>query len=244
MFLIKKLVASLLLPPASLALLTLLGLWLSRRHPRFGGMAIGTAALLLLLLSQPWVAHRLATSLDIPPPVTGEQMAQAQAIVILGGGIYRQAPEFGDDDTVSGSSLERLRYGALLARQSGLPVLVTGGAPFGGQPEAFVMKKVLESEYRQSVRWTETASRDTAENAANSYAILHQAGIVRIVLVTHAFHMRRAELQFRRQGLDVIPAPLGYNTAPALPETLLPSAAALEVSSRVLREWLGILAAG
>ena len=63
-------------------------------------------------------------------------MKSAQAIVVLGGGLYFDTPEYGGD-TVGGSTLERLRYAATIARKTNLPVLVTGGAGWaGGSPVA------------------------------------------------------------------------------------------------------------
>ena len=67
---------------------------------------------------------------DSPPPVTLAQARSAQAIVILGGGVRRNAPEYGGD-TVGRLTLDRVRYGAFVARATGLPVLVTGGVVRG-----------------------------------------------------------------------------------------------------------------
>lgn len=85
---------------------------------------------------------------------------EAQAIVILGGGVRRHAPEFGGE-TLGRLTLERVRYGARVARETRLPLLVTGGALFGGSTEAALMKRALEEEFNVAVRWTEERSRDT-----------------------------------------------------------------------------------
>ena len=242
MYLAKKLIASLLLPPIGLLLLAFAGLWLSRRHPRLGRGIVLAGLLGMFALSVPLVAERLMASLETYPPITTQQLAQAQAIVILGGGNYEAAPEYGGD-TVSYWTLERLRYGAYLQRQSGLPILVTGGSPFGGRPEGETMKEALERDLHGSVKWAENESRDTAENAAYSAVILKTAGITRIALVSQAWHLPRAAELFERQGLQPIPAPTGFTTHPSsLFIRLLPSSDAFAYSSRALREWLGRLA--
>lgn len=243
MFFLKKLITALLMPPIGPLLMVVLGLALIARRPRSGRALAALGIALLVLLSLPWTADRLHRTLETSPPATAADLAGAQAIVVLGGGSYHGAPEYGRD-TVNSATLERLRYGARLARQSGLPLLVTGGAPFGGRPEAESMREALEQDFGVQVRWAETASRDTAENAAFSVALLRQAGIARIALVTHAWHMPRAVGLFERQGIAVIAAPTGFtrNSPSSIAESLLPSAGALGQSRQALHEWLGRLA--
>lgn len=215
MFLLKKILAALILPPTGLILIAFFGLWLIARNKgrgrTIGIVMISVALSALLALSLPAVNRQLLASLERHPPVSTQQLASAQAIVILGGGLYHDAPEYGGD-TVKYYTLERLRYGAKLAKASKLPVLVTGGAPTGGRAEGQAMREVLTQEFGVGVKWTESASRDTAENAIFSATILKQAGIQRIVLVSHGWHLTRAIPLFEREGLTVIPAPTIFST--------------------------------
>lgn len=239
MFLLKNILAALVLPPTGPLLLAMFGLWLARRRPRIGHGLIALGIVSLLLLSTPWVANRLLRGLEDTPPITPQTLARAQAIVVLGGGSYFAAPEYGSD-TVSDMSLERLRYGARLARGSGLPVAVTGGAPWGGRPEGDSMREALTTDFGIVPRWVEADARDTAENAAKLAPILQQAGVGRIALVTHAWHMPRARQAFERQGLDVLPAPTGFTTdGPDPAYRWLPGAESLAASRLALHEWLG-----
>ena len=243
MFLLKKILAALLLPPAGPILLALFGLWLLRAKSRrwqHGGAALATLSLLgLLVLSLPVVGNALMAPLEPHPPIAPEQLRRVQAIVILGGGSYFAAPEYGGD-TVSHYTLERLRYGARLGRESSLPVLVTGGAPFGGRAEAESMREALERDFGIKVRWVETASRDTAENARLSAPLLKAAGVTRIALVSHGWHLPRAIELFEKQGIEVTPAPTAFSTgSPSLLEDLLPGG--LVTSRLALREYLGRL---
>jgi uncharacterized SAM-binding protein YcdF (DUF218 family) len=244
MFLLKKILSALLLPPASPVLLAALGLWIARQRPRLGHGLIALGMVSLWLLSTPWVAHRLLAGLQDTPRITPDQLANAQAIVVLSGGTYHDAPEY-RSDTVSEPTLARLRYGARLARSSGLPVAVTGGAPWGGQPEGESMREALATDFGIEARWVESQARDTAENAARLVPELKAAGIGRIALVTHAWHMPRARALFERQGMTVIPAPTAFATeTPEAAGRWLPSAAALGASHIAAREWLGRLVAG
>ncbi|OHC70622.1 MAG: hypothetical protein A2045_02350 [Rhodocyclales bacterium GWA2_65_20] len=243
MFYIKKLLAALILPPAGPVLLAFVGLWLARRHPRLGRGTTLLALLILLALSLSPVADSLKQDLEKYPPITEQSLRHVQAIVILGGGNYDGAPEYGGD-TVGGGTLVRVRYGVYLQRHTGLPILVTGGAPYGGRPEGETMKEAIERDFHGKVRWVENRSRDTAENAAFSAELLKSAGIGRIALVSHASHLPRAVELFEQQGLTVMPAPTGYSTHPpsSLLHRALPSADALGASTKALREWLGQLA--
>jgi uncharacterized SAM-binding protein YcdF (DUF218 family) len=239
MFLLKKVLSALLLPPTSLLLLALCGLWLARRRPRLGHGLIALGVGTLLLLATPAISNRLLQSLETARPITPAALASCQAIVVLGAGTYYRAPEYGGD-TVNGLALERLRYAARLARTSGLPLAVTGGAPLGGRPEGESMREALHDDFGLPVRWVETASRDTAENAAYLAPMLKAAGVARIALVSHVWHLPRARELFQRQGLSVIAAPTGFTTA--APQGIgdwLPGVSALNRSWLAVHEWLG-----
>ncbi len=239
-WLLTNLVAAFLLPPLNLLLLGGLGGWLYTRRRRAAGRAlILLSAAALWLLSTPYVADRLLDALT--PPRVILRGGEADAIVILGGGVYRDALEYGGD-TVGRLTLERLRYGAWLARRLASPVLVTGGAPEGGTPEGQLMRVAMERDFGIPVRWVEDRSHNTRENAQHSAELLKSAGVGRIYLVTHAWHLGRALPEFERAGLVVVPAGIGYfpRTVPDVME-LLPSAKGLHDSYFALHEGIGLI---
>lgn len=209
LFYLKKFLTALILPPTSLLLLTIAGLAIASmsRRRRLGlGLAwVGSGT--LLLLSVPLTEDLLTRAIADAVVIAPQRLADAQAIVILGGGLRREQMEYGTDAPTA-FTLERLRYGAFLARRSRLPVLVSGGRVFeGGRTEADVMGAVLESEFHVPVRWREERSRNTHENALYSARILKQAGITRVIVVSHAVDSRRARREFRAEGLEVTIAP-------------------------------------
>lgn len=209
MFILKKTLSLLILPPLGPLILIAIGLLLSRKRPRAGKMLAWGGLILALALITPVSVRLLLDDLEAHPPLQVASLEHADVIVILGGGARSYAPEFGGS-TVNRLTLERIRYGARLARQSGLPVMVTGGAASGEVPEGTLMKAALEEDFRVPVRWAETRSRDTRENADLCAGILLPAGLRRIVLVTHAAHMRRSVEAFEHAGFEVIPAPTAF----------------------------------
>jgi len=232
---LKALLKALILPPTGPLLLAAAGLWMIGRM-RGARIVAWTGIVLLLALSTPIVASLLLRLLDTSPPLDVERARTAQAIVILGGGVRRHAAEYGGD-TLGRLTLERVRYGAQVARLTRLPVLVTGGSVLAGEPEAKLMQAALEREFGVPVRWAESRSRNTHENAMRSAEILAREHISRVVLVAHSFDMPRAKAEFAAQGIEVIPAPTGipsgeYDTF----LDLLPNLGALQSSYFALYE--------
>lgn len=240
-FLLKKIVSSLLLPPTSLIIMAAVGLLLVRYRPRIGKTLAGASLFFLLAFSTPWVANVLVQSLQKFPPISDHQLAQCEAIVVLSGGNYRDAPEYGGD-TIGYSSLERLRYALHLSQLSGLPILATGGAPKDGLAEAVAMRQSAEADFGQKIEWIEDRSVDTSSNARLSADLLKEHGVQCIVLVSHAWHLLRAKASFDATGLTVIPAPMGFAILRSDIWEFLPSAGALFDSGKALHEWIGILA--
>ena len=242
LMLLRKTLATLALPPASLILLVLAGWWLARRHPRLGrGMMLAGLAG-LWLLSTPIVSDALRRSLEQYPPLALEQVSGAQAIVLLTAGAYHGAPEYGGASVPGGAGLERIRYAAWLARQTGLPLLVTGGRVHGEAEGSLARDmNVVLAMYGTPARWLEEDSRTTWENARNSAGLLPPGS--RVLVVTHAIHMPRAMLSFEQAGLAPVAAPTVFvettGRGPWLLR-LLPSASALQRSAEALHEWAGL----
>lgn len=225
------------LPPTSLLALALAGAVLARRRPTVGLPIVVASVLLALALSTTFVARTLIGTLE-PAPLQESARRGAQVIVVLAGGRVRASPEWGGD-TTSVSTLRRLRYGAWLARETGLPVLLSGGDPDrAGVPEARLMQVALERDFGVRARWIEGDSKNTAENARLTAALLAPLGLRRVLLVTDAHHMPRAQRAFASSGLTPIAAPTGYVGTPAFRlQHLVPNAEAMRISQVALREW-------
>lgn len=201
---LKTILRNLVLPPAGPLLLALLGVILLRRRPRLGRTCILVGIGALWLLATPLIADLLTQMAERFPPFDSSDAASAQAIVILGGGGQRAvAPEY-SAPAADPYLLERLSYGAYLARNTGLPVLVTG---FG--VEARAMRETLHRNFEIDAHWVDDQAYDTFQNARNSVRLLKADGVQRIILVTRATHMPRSVQEFSAAGIEVLAAPVG-----------------------------------
>lgn len=252
----RSAIGALLLPPAPFIVLTLLGarLMFSRR----------VLAWLLVLLgclgtwfSCTQVAADGLRQWLLPPvralganEVADLKRAPRTAIVVLGGGRKLLAPEYGLSD-LQPLSLDRLRFGLWLGRETGLPVMYSGGLAPGSEPgptEAEIAARVAERDFGRALKWQEAESRDTRENANKSVALLQAQGIEHIVLVTHAYHMPRSQRNFERAietarlSIKLTPAPMGVWVwrRPGLLD-FLPTRTGFGETRLVLHEWLGRL---
>jgi uncharacterized SAM-binding protein YcdF (DUF218 family) len=240
---VKELLEVLVLPPANLPLLAVAGLIVRRWHRRLGEWLTAVSCVLLIVLSMPFVGETLLVSLEHGLPSDAAAGGKPEAIVILTGDIER----FGGDEPGFGPgrlTLDRERACSILFRRVQLPVLVTGGVLLGGDPPiGVVTAQSLRDDFQIPVRWIESRSRDTWENAEYSAPILRANGINTIYLVTHAWHMRRAMLAFHHFGIHVIPAPVQIDRYPDLfLVDLLPRASGWLVTYYAIHEWLGYAA--
>jgi uncharacterized SAM-binding protein YcdF (DUF218 family) len=235
---ISYLLSSLVLPPTSLILLTLAGLVLLKRRPRAAVALIALSQAALLAFSMPVVALAIARPLE-PPPLAPAALKRADAIVILAGGLNRSAVEWGGE-SVNDFTLQRVRYGAHLARASGLPVYVTGGLLGNARDsEANRMAQVLVRDYGITPKWIDNEAETTRGNALMAAKDLRPLGIARVALVTTAIHMPRSRQAFEAAGLEVIPAATDYRAQVSFePQQLVPGVGGLRLTYYSLREWV------
>jgi uncharacterized SAM-binding protein YcdF (DUF218 family) len=240
-----RLIEALLLPPGGLIFLGLIGLLLY--HIRLGRILLALSLIPLLLLSLPVSTTLFFSMLERTPALTTERIAaeRPQAIVVLGGGRDLNTPEY-SGDTIAVRTLARLRYAAKLSRDTGLPVIPSGGNPGAiGETEAVLSRDVLQNEFAVTVFDIERRSNTTWENARYTAQLMKKLDIERVILVTDAAHMTRALYAFQRNGIHPTPAPMnflsiiGQGVSPV--ERYLPSAQALKQNSDAIHELIGLL---
>lgn len=244
---LKPYLTAVVMPPASLLILIIAGSVLVKSNAKLARRIILSSVAVLWLMStnvfSVWLHNQLVPAY---PTVTAELLKEksVQAVVVLGAGVVTGLP--GGDQQMSRTSLERLRLGAQLSRQTGLPLVFSGGSGWGAKntsvSEAEVAESVLLNAFGMRLNYKESSSRDTQENATNSWVLLAKQGITRIALVTHTTHMPRASLEFKGMGFEVVEAAVGQLTLRKITlMDLLPAASNLELSQTLLRELLAKL---
>jgi uncharacterized SAM-binding protein YcdF (DUF218 family) len=251
----KPLVSTILLPPVPFLVLMLAGARLMFRRRLLAWLLVLLSVVGIWLTCTPAVGDLLTRGLLHPPAALSEvqitelKRAPRTTIVVLGAGRHLLAPEYGIS-TLAPLSIERVRYGLWLSRETGLPVGYSGGVGHGARPgisEGEIAARIAEREFGRPLRWTETESRDTRENALKTVALLAPLGYDRLVIVTHDFHMRRALRNFERategRNLTLIAAPMGVSAGgPLRFGDWLPSTGGYVSTALALHEWLGWLA--
>ena len=254
----KPVLAALVLPPVPFLVLILIGARLLLPRRGLGWLLIFFSVVMLWLSACSGAARGLGHLFLQPPAAMSfdrvrELRAEVQAkkpvaIVILGAGVEPFAPEYGVS-SLQYPSLERLRYGLWLARETGAPVAFSGGvghAQEASTSEAKIAAKIAAEEFNRPIRWVEDDSRDTRENAGRTVAMLKPAGIDHIVLVTHGYHMPRALRAFNEAagtGIRIEAAPMGLaKNLFVQPLPWIPSSRGFTDMRYVLHELVGLAA--
>jgi uncharacterized SAM-binding protein YcdF (DUF218 family) len=205
---------------------------------RAAAWLVGATTLVLLVFSTDIGASLLLGPLERQyPPLPAS--AAFDTVVVLGGGVRN-----GDVVPVS---LQRLVAGASLARERGVPIIVSGGITWASGPnesEAVVAARTLTRLGFPADRIIqEPLSTTTWENARRTAEVMTARGLHRAAVVTTAWHMPRAMLSFQRAGVDAVAVPAGRLTGePVTALSFLPAFETLADSFRALHEYLGMAA--
>ena len=250
-YILSKLLPLALLPLGFSLILLVVGLVFRWRWP------VVTAALLLWVFSLGLVSQSLWRWFEAPWQRRAATAApRADAIVVLSGGRH---PAPGAARVSEWHDPDRFLAGLDLYRAGKAPrLLFTGGASPFRPGQLREGQRYLQEARQLGIPATTMASTPPVVNTAEeaiairrliaSPSLSMSAAAPRILLVTSAFHMRRAKRLFEQQGLKVLPFPVDFQArgrwAGPLwrdPTQWLPSARALDDSSRALRELIGRL---
>jgi len=242
-------VIPLLLYPFNLALWCLILawlLWLTKRRG-FAAFFLTLALAILLVAGNPRTAEYLLASLEQQyPPVAISELPNADAIVVLGGGIGIPLPPRQDIDL--GGSADRYLYATRLFQAGKARMIVLSGGNVFPQPgfegEAVYAAQLLQSwNVPAEAILIESQSRNTYQNAVETKKLLAKNKLNKVLLVTSAAHMPRALAVFRHQAIDTTPATtdvlvVKQNQPAAL--QWIPNIGALGGTTYAVREYLGI----
>jgi len=231
--------------PLSIALLLMfLGmifLFVGRKY--LAGGIVGFSLVWLYIWSMPITSHWLSMPMVEQYPYKAPTLfTPADAIVVLGGGLKPANALYPQPDMKS--SADRIWFASQLFHAGKAPLLVLSGGllPDGSlYTEAEAMRiLLLELGVPESAMVLEGKSLNTQQNAQQSTILLRERGLNRILLVSSVLHMKRAEIEFKQQGLEVTPAATDYNMdslAGFMP--YLADVSALQVNTQAIKEWVG-----
>ena len=191
--------------------------------------------------SMPLVAESLGASLESEfADVPVEQLPQADVIVLLGGGMNAATNVCPYPNLCAAA--DRVWHAARIFKAGKAPAIVPSGTGCDRCEVPFLVDLGVP---REAIR-AEAESRNTEENAKFVAALLKDRDRPKVLLVTSAWHMRRALLMYRRYApdLEIVPAPSDYeNTVkraqPLTGGDFFPDFYALEASSTAWKEILG-----
>lgn len=236
--------ASWILPPGIfIILLVVLSVKLFRIDRRLS-IAVAVFTLIFYLLCTSLVAERLMGWLEeLHTPPAQIETSGADVIVLLGGGAISQVPDVDGVGALCASPANRLLTAVRLQRILNVPILVSGGQVYSDSgAEAEISARVLKSlGVPEDKILIETKSINTTQNARYSAEILRDNNYEKPVLVTSAFHMNRAMLNFNLYGFNPIAYPTDFTVAhnPTFHYTKLrPQAEALLLNVTVMQELL------
>ncbi len=245
---IRRILASFLLPPGILVTaIVAAAAWHFRKGRRLAGAIHLVAGVLSWAVSISPGADMLVRGLEAP--FEGIREPHGDVIVLLGGGVRGGAPDLSGTGTPSDEMWARIGTAVRVRERLGVPVIVSGGKVFRGKAaEAPIVARILVDLGVPADRViVEDRSRDTRENAFCTARIAAHAGFRDPVLVTSAYHMRRAAMEFRRAGFGATPCPAAFRTWAGKrygPEDLLPDPASLRTSCVAVREYAALLVYG
>jgi len=233
MFFLKKLATSFILPPGFFIIIFLLIFILVKKNKLLRFISIVMAFFIYSISIEPikdFLIIPLEKSYSQPSELKGD------VIVILGGGIYNSG-------TLKEDSINRLIEGYVLYKRIKTPIILSGGNTEGKIAEVTIMAKILrELGVNEKVIIEESKSRDTSENAKNVAKICKEKDFRKIILVTSAYHMKRAVILFKNKGFDIVPYPVDlkrdghYNLY-----SFLPKFSSFVNSTKAIREYIALL---
>lgn len=241
MLLINKILPMVVLPLGLSLWLLVAGMVFRRR------LLIGVGILVLGMFSMPVVGNSLMRAVEgWASRLPVRALHNADAVVVLSGMVNQiEGAPLGE----WGEAVDRFEGGIEVFRAGKAPVIVftRGQVPWQSNavPEGELLAKraMLLGVPAKAILLTAIAGNtaDEAVSAAKIFGV-KSGGSKKIILVTSAFHMRRAAMQFEKAGFHVERYPVDFQVGDKSDMTVLdflPDPEGLAMSSKALREMIG-----
>jgi uncharacterized SAM-binding protein YcdF (DUF218 family) len=256
MYIVNKIVGGCLNPLVIGMMLVVAGgmlLWRGWRKAGFG--FLGASVAWFWIWSMPITYRWMGYSLEREwPVVKAEDAPNADAIVLLGGGMGASPTTYPYAEMYT--SADRVWHAARLYKAGKAPLVI----PSGAGDEKSTLPLLLDFGVPESAIVVENKARNTEENAKFVEKLLtatdnsnpqlpttnYQLPTKKILLVTSAWHMRRSVLMYRKYApnLEIIPAATDYEATvntihPFCFQDICPDAVMFAVNQVMFKEYLG-----
>ncbi len=241
-FLLSKILLFFVIPVNWIIILLLIAAFAEQKKLRYRTAVTGLA--MLIFFSNPWIFNKVAHAWEWPPAILPAN-AHYSCAIILGGFIS----EVNEKEGRFNGSADRFIQGMRLQLTGKVShILITGGNA-NVKPDQFSEGEWARGQLKQfrfvdSVVLIEGRARNTIENEKLSVILLKQRHLPPpYLLITSAFHMRRALMIFRKANVPVIPYPCDYLTGPtgsfSVINDLVPDLEKITEWDRFIKEWIG-----
>lgn len=244
-FILKKILNPFLSPPGIIVIFMMVsGVWLLYKKYMKVGFINFIIGILLWILSISPVSDALLRGLESGQKIPVEP--EGDVIILLGGGVRDKSPDLSGIGAPGGDTMIRIVTAVRLQKRLDVPILVSGGRVYRhlSDEATIIMRFLMDLGVPEEKIIIEDRSRDSIENARFAKRLCEEKGFNRPLIVTSAYHIRRAVFSFNKVGLGVVAVPSGFETWPEKRYgwiDYLPAADELEKTSTSIHEYLGLL---
>lgn len=245
MFYAEKILKLLIQLPVILSIIGIAGILLyNTRRRKTGKYLLVSTAVLIWFFSTQLGAKLLVCPLTKNlEPISAAQLPTKANILVLGGGCritgYASAAE-----QLSVPSLRRVMEGIRIKKLMPDSKLILSGTDWRHGCDIAATGHRLISEWNPDIKSIEelNPARNTREEAA-LYKLRYGTRDT-LILITSAIHMKRAERNFRKAGIRLIPAPTDYRfyNKGFSTDYIFPDPDNLSQSTAAWSEWIALLA--
>jgi len=241
--------------PAGLVVLLLIATLIWWKKRKLARVFIIAALLVLFLAGNRWVSMSLVHSLESQyQPMTTQ--TRGDVLVVLGGGT--ETPQYPRQMVELNGAGDRVTYAFWLYKQQAAPKIILSGGSIEWQgkrstsPAEDMSSLLALMGVPPADMIIQSESLNTEEDARFSSQIIREEGFSRIILVTSALHLPRSVQLFKKEGIEVIPAPVDFTVSDQEWKDLfswqwenvliniLPTASSLKSTTSSMKEYIGM----
>jgi uncharacterized SAM-binding protein YcdF (DUF218 family) len=240
-FILSKILYVLILPLTWV--FALLAYAIFNRNHKIKQRALIGAFIIFWFFGNQFTANAIANMWDIAPYQPSAK--KYSTVIVLGGFVSEDKNGKG----YFNGAADRFKTATMLiANGTAKHILFSGGNadlnPDGFSEATFVGEELRKLNIADSLILLDGKARNTLENTANAKKLLQKANLKPpYLLVTSAYHMRRARLIFKKAGLDVVPYPCDYTTTNGviMPTNFVPGEEAFGKCNLYIKEMIGYM---